>query len=106
MSADFISIGVVYNGLGMKNAIGFGNPDLECKADDVLKDIRLGFRLFRGTPIPTAIAVCSIALSVATGDGYRPGLNAARFPKAVGPRQNRAWPCATNERGFVFFCHP
>lgn len=30
----------------------------------VLKDIRLGFRLFRGTPVPTAIALCSIALSV------------------------------------------
>ena len=30
----------------------------------VLKDIRLGFRLFRGTPVPTAIALLSIALSV------------------------------------------
>jgi len=30
----------------------------------VLKDIRLGFRLFRGTPVPTGIALLSIALSV------------------------------------------
>ncbi len=30
----------------------------------VLKDIRLGLRLMRGTPVPTAIALCSIALSV------------------------------------------
>src|SRR5579864_5250431 len=30
----------------------------------VLQDIRLGLRLLRGTPVPTAIALCSIALSV------------------------------------------
>ena len=30
----------------------------------VLKDMRLGFRLFRGTPVPTGIALLSIALSV------------------------------------------
>ena len=30
----------------------------------VLQDIRLGFRLFRGTPVPTAIALVSIVVSV------------------------------------------
>src|SRR5579864_2642232 len=30
----------------------------------VLQDIRLAFRLFRGTPVPTGIALVSIALSV------------------------------------------